>query len=145
MSRILGQLSPVIRTGGRYNIISTLSYSQRLTTRRLVNTTTCLRQSNLLRQTSVPALYLDQTRLFHRSVCLFEKDDNSGNDNKNDPNATTATSDDSPNENIPGSPLPLPSIAALAPIEIPDHFPKVPLVAISRNPLFPNFIKMLEV
>ena len=34
---------------------------------------------------------------------------------------------------------------ALAPVSIPDVFPEVPVLPISRNPIFPKFVKMLEV
>lgn len=45
----------------------------------------------------------------------------------------------------PGSSLPIPSLVALAPLQIPDFLPRVPVIAINRNPLFPFFIKMLEI
>ena len=38
-----------------------------------------------------------------------------------------------------------PLYGALSTQQIPDIFPKVPVIAISRNPVFPRFIKMLEV
>ena len=34
---------------------------------------------------------------------------------------------------------------AIAPVTVPDNFPEVPILAISRNPIFPRFVKMLEV
>lgn len=34
---------------------------------------------------------------------------------------------------------------ALAPVAIPDIFPEVPILPISRNPIFPKFVKLLEV
>jgi Lon-like ATP-dependent protease len=34
---------------------------------------------------------------------------------------------------------------ALAPISVPDIFPEVPVLPVSRNPIFPKFVKMLEV
>ena len=34
---------------------------------------------------------------------------------------------------------------ALAPMSIPDRFPEVPVLPISRHPIFPRFVKMLEV
>ena len=41
--------------------------------------------------------------------------------------------------------LPVARHHALAPVNIPDNFPEVPILPISRNPLFPRFVKMLEV
>ncbi|XP_003460978.3 lon protease homolog, mitochondrial [Cavia porcellus] len=38
-----------------------------------------------------------------------------------------------------------PVITALTPMTIPDVFPHLPLIAISRNPVFPRFIKIVEV
>ncbi|XP_006038791.2 lon protease homolog, mitochondrial, partial [Alligator sinensis] len=34
---------------------------------------------------------------------------------------------------------------ALTPLLIPEHFPNVPLIAVTRNPVFPRFIKIIEV
>ena len=34
---------------------------------------------------------------------------------------------------------------ALAPVAIPDIFPEVPVLPISRHPIFPKYVKMLEV
>ena len=34
---------------------------------------------------------------------------------------------------------------ALAPVSIPERFPEVPVLPISRHPIFPRFVKMLEV
>ncbi|CAF0904584.1 unnamed protein product [Rotaria sordida] len=33
----------------------------------------------------------------------------------------------------------------LMPVEVPEHYPIVPLIPVSRHPLFPKFIKMLEI
>ncbi|KAM9461871.1 lon protease homolog, mitochondrial [Clarias gariepinus] len=38
-----------------------------------------------------------------------------------------------------------PHITALAPMMVPEVFPNVPLIAINRNPVFPRFIKIIEV
>ena len=39
----------------------------------------------------------------------------------------------------------VPKQHAIAPVSVPDNFPEVPILAISRNPIFPRFVKMLEV
>ena len=36
-------------------------------------------------------------------------------------------------------------MTALTPMMVPDVFPNVPLIAVSRNPVFPRFIKIIEV
>jgi hypothetical protein len=98
-------------------------------------------------------------RYFHNTRFMLEKDDSGKKDDDKNDNSNSSGSDggddgnhnnklnDEPNplNDGTGSALPLPSLVALAPIQIPDSFPKVPIVAISRNPLFPNFIKMLEI
>ncbi|XP_033710472.1 lon protease homolog, mitochondrial isoform X4 [Tursiops truncatus] len=38
-----------------------------------------------------------------------------------------------------------PVITALTPMMIPDVFPHLPLIAVTRNPVFPRFIKIVEV
>ena len=38
-----------------------------------------------------------------------------------------------------------PSLGALAQVVVPDVFPEVPLLPVHRNPVFPRFIKMMEV
>lgn len=38
-----------------------------------------------------------------------------------------------------------PVITALTPMTIPDVFPHLPLIAVTRNPVFPRFIKIIEV
>ncbi|XP_060073839.1 lon protease homolog, mitochondrial-like [Ylistrum balloti] len=38
-----------------------------------------------------------------------------------------------------------PPLRALAPIVIPDVYPKVPVIAVSRQPVFPRFVKLIEI
>ncbi len=38
-----------------------------------------------------------------------------------------------------------PTSVALATMQPPEYFPKVPVIAVKRNPVFPRFIKMIEV
>lgn len=38
-----------------------------------------------------------------------------------------------------------PVVTALTPMTIPDVFPHLPLIAVTRNPVFPRFIKIIEV
>ena len=38
-----------------------------------------------------------------------------------------------------------PGQGALAQVVVPDVFPEVPLLPVHRNPVFPRFVKMLEV
>ncbi|XP_023674624.2 lon protease homolog, mitochondrial [Paramormyrops kingsleyae] len=38
-----------------------------------------------------------------------------------------------------------PQMTALTPMLVPEVFPNVPLIAVSRNPVFPRFIKIIEI
>ncbi|XP_046882862.1 lon protease homolog, mitochondrial [Hypomesus transpacificus] len=44
-----------------------------------------------------------------------------------------------------GIPYNSPQMTALTPMLVPEVFPNVPLIAVSRNPVFPRFIKIIEV
>nr|XP_033810540.1 lon protease homolog, mitochondrial isoform X1 [Geotrypetes seraphini] len=48
-------------------------------------------------------------------------------------------------ENADGTTTPPPTTTALAPLLVPEVFPNLPLIAVSRNPVFPRFIKIIEV
>lgn len=56
-----------------------------------------------------------------------------------------STTEESPSATYASGSTQMPSMSALAPIQLPDFFPQVPCIAISRNPLFPRFIKMIEI
>lgn len=43
---------------------------------------------------------------------------------------------------VTGGPL---NSSALSPINIPEYFPIVPVIAINRNPVFPKFVKLIEI
>lgn len=45
-------------------------------------------------------------------------------------------------DEAPDSP---PQMSALTPMLVPEVFPNVPLIAVNRNPVFPRFIKIIEV
>lgn len=51
-------------------------------------------------------------------------------------------SSDSPDGNGPESFQPS---FALSPTHVPEHFPNVPIIALSANPLYPKFVKLLEI
>ncbi|XP_017333301.2 lon protease homolog, mitochondrial [Ictalurus punctatus] len=56
----------------------------------------------------------------------------------------------SPNDDDPGgdgaeSGSAPPHMTALTPMMVPEVFPNVPLIAVTRNPVFPRFIKIIEV
>ena len=67
----------------------------------------------------------------------------SSNDGKNDDGNQQSDGNDGSNENRvpiviqPGNPL--------MSMEVPENYPIVPLIPVTRHPLFPKFIKMLEI
>lgn len=62
----------------------------------------------------------------------------SGNNNDDeDPETISAAY---PTPPTPGDP----STSALSPVNIPDYFPMLPVIAINRNPVFPKFVKLIE-
>jgi len=52
--------------------------------------------------------------------------------------------DESGGDEGPYSPPP-PQMSALTTMLVPEVFPNVPLIAVNRNPVFPRFIKIIEV
>lgn len=108
------------------------------------------RKQNMLSGLSVSSCELTfvpgrfQPRLIHSSAVRLKDDDSKKSD---EPDEAPGSSDpsDGDGSNAGGSTLPIPSLVALAPLQIPDFLPRVPVIAINRNPLFPLFIKMLEV
>ena len=54
-------------------------------------------------------------------------------------------SEDDAHPGAPGQQEPPFQTTALAPMTVPEVFPNVPIIAVRRNPVFPRFIKMIEV
>lgn len=75
----------------------------------------------------------------------FEDDKKDPPSPPGDHDAPGSSNPDNPGGGDGGPTLPIPSLVALAPLQIPDFLPRLPIIAINRNPLFPFFIKMLEV
>ena len=133
MSKLIS-LSKISNRVSLFQSSAKLLRCARITSRPLTNA--YLLTNNLPPITSVA---LNQIRQFHSSLKLLDeqKSDDPPDDKKPNEN-----NNDSYNPQVP---LVMPSMTQLAPIQVPDFFPKVPLVVISRNPLFPRFIKMIEV
>lgn len=98
-------------------------------------------KNNLILRNVELSTFYNQKSYFHNSRVLFEEDNRDPKNEDNKPNDPADNSNADPG-NVH---LPIPSLVALAPLQVPEFLPKVPLIAVSRNPLFPNFIKMLEV
>ncbi|KAL5005304.1 hypothetical protein ScPMuIL_018760 [Solemya velum] len=60
-----------------------------------------------------------------------------GGDEEGDSDGPTVVEPEIVTEGFPGG--------ALTAMAVPDIFPKVPVISISRNPVFPRFVKMIEV
>jgi len=54
-------------------------------------------------------------------------------------------SDEGPGIPGGGNPDLQPPLSALSPMTVPEVWPRVPVIAVRRHPLFPRFIKMIEV
>ncbi len=103
----------------------------------------CTSHKFLLPKSSVPLTQIQKS--FHILRPLL---DESNPDNKNDGDDNNPNKEENnvqPNENSFQKQLVIPSMNVLAPIQVPEFLAKVPCVAIARNPLFPRFIKMIEV
>lgn len=131
----MSKLIALSRISNRFSLLQSLNKIARtthLTTRPIVNS--YLTSNYLINKTNIS---LNTTREFHSTRKLLDEQNKS-----DDP------PEDTKNHNDPSSnpvSLVMPSMTQLAPIQVPDFFPKVPLIAVSRNPLFPRFIKMIEV
>ena len=71
------------------------------------------------------------------------KDDGDDNDGKQrEPDIVIEATESS---DINSKSTVLPGGGALSALTVPDVFPNVPIIAVNRNPVFPKFIKMIEV
>jgi hypothetical protein len=82
-----------------------------------------------------------ERRLLHTTAYRLRQDDS---DNKNDDGNAPKSAPAAVGVGGVEQPQITTNMSALAPIQIPEYFPKVPLIAVSRNPLFPRFIKMVK-
>ncbi|XP_071964828.1 lon protease homolog, mitochondrial-like [Antedon mediterranea] len=69
------------------------------------------------------------------------KDDGSGED---DPPASGGE-DGQPKYSAGQGPVVLPTMVSLTPVTVPDELSPIPVIAVNRNPVFPKFVKMVEV
>ncbi|GBL95773.1 Lon protease, mitochondrial [Araneus ventricosus] len=87
-------------------------------------------------------------RNFHSSpvvlYCTQKKDDSSGSSSSSDGGDGNEDSETEPELEPPPQYTP-PHMGALTPMTVPDVWPVVPVLAVSRNPVFPKFIKILEI
>uniref|UniRef100_A0A8C4T0K5 Lon protease homolog, mitochondrial n=1 Tax=Erpetoichthys calabaricus TaxID=27687 RepID=A0A8C4T0K5_ERPCA len=94
---------------------------------------------------------LDPAWLARRHLRGFGNRSGGGNNNSssssaysNDDNPDSSGGDESGDAGEGGG-YAAPVMTALTPMTVPEVFPNVPLIAVSRNPVFPRFIKIIEV
>lgn len=116
-------------------VSTAMTASCRLTARshRWMRVGTVLRgQTDLLTPTSRPYMIQDRTFGNHASGAGEDGGDSAG-----------SGGEESGGDG--GVPYNGPQMTALTPMMVPEVFPNVPLIAVSRNPVFPRFIKIIEV
>uniref|UniRef100_A0A0L8H5R6 endopeptidase La n=1 Tax=Octopus bimaculoides TaxID=37653 RepID=A0A0L8H5R6_OCTBM len=88
------------------------------------------------------SLYFHESRRLFSSSSSSSGDDSSENSPKdNNNNNVVPEGDEGSFSNLgPGG-----FGMALTTLSVPDVFPKVPIIPVSRNPVFPRFVKMIEV
>ena len=104
-------------------------------------------RSNTVGSNPIP-LTLRQTYFCHRlsvvrpysSSSAGDEDEKGGEEEKKPADEQESDGDESL-----GLLAPIVKQYAIAPVTIPDRFPEVPVLPITRNPIFPRFVKMLEV
>ncbi|WAQ98018.1 LONM-like protein [Mya arenaria] len=72
-------------------------------------------------------------------------DQGSDGDGEDKPESSADDSENVAEEEASEQPVMNYNMAALTTTTIPDYFPNIPVIAINRNPVFPRFIKMIEV
>ena len=70
---------------------------------------------------------------------------NNGNDDGNQSSTNEILDTVTPEDVSTQEPSVNPPSGALSTLTVPEIFPRVPVIAVCRNPVFPRFVKMLEV
>ena len=145
----------------RHNTCVTLTSKPRsgfIDTVRLSENHNLLSRSLFAQFTCVPAFDSHQTR------CCWSGSSGSKSSPPGDPNDPASTGADDPADDggndgsdgeedgdalehtgsVPEMPS-SPGIMPLSPMTVPEVWPRVPVIAVKRNPVFPRFIKMIEV
>ncbi|XP_052795556.1 lon protease homolog, mitochondrial-like isoform X2 [Mya arenaria] len=82
---------------------------------------------------------------FYSSSASSAGDQGSDGDGEDKPESSADDSENVAEEEASEQPVMNYNMAALTTTTIPDYFPNIPVIAINRNPVFPRFIKMIEV
>lgn len=120
------------------SLIINASKSIRLVTRLLNRNTNLLRNDSIRQMGSLSRKCLfNSTTTIKRQIYTSSKlHDSSNNNNNNNDDVTN-------NDLLP--PSSSPTFALTTPQKIPDFFPNIPLIPVSRHLLFPGFLKMIEI
>ena len=123
----------------------------RLYSYRISLTASCARKTFSSRQ-NVCNSHLSWYRPARWNVRSFSSTGGGGNDEGEDKEKEDSekqedgsTEEAEEGENLGLEMLPVPRHHSIAPVNIPDYYPEVIVLPMSRNPIFPRFVKMLEV
>jgi hypothetical protein len=88
---------------------------------------------------------VQQVRAFSTSGDGSSSSDDSWASSSNNESSDGSSSDEGPGVPDGGESDLTPPLVALSPMTVPEVWPRVPVIAVRRHPLFPRFIKMIEV
>ena len=118
-------------------------YYNVLTTSRLSSLTVpCHPIQSQLLQSQFNSYNNDLTLSISRRYCSKSNDDNNNDDHNH--KVKKEAESVAPEYNEPKPPPPPSTTLLPATISIPDEWPQVPVIAVTRNPVFPRFIKIIE-
>lgn len=97
-----------------------------------------------------PFSYISNYQFLTNKNVYFYQTASYCSEKKDDPSSTSSNNDDGDSDNPSDSDQPvIPSyskpVGALTSMTVPDVWPIVPVIAVSRNPVFPKFIKIIEI
>ena len=125
-----------------FRTCSRLHAVRRLTT--FPNATFRTSQPSILNGTSTGFISSIKQRP-HIIVCQAYSSSSGGDEGEGGEEKPAGEEQESTGDGSLGLMTPIVKQYALAPMSIPDRFPEVPVLPISRHPIFPRFVKMLEV
>ncbi|XP_071118803.1 lon protease homolog, mitochondrial-like [Haliotis cracherodii] len=125
-----------------FNEKRTLSTYRHQTISKSANTSNFMKfnSSALTLKSRAGRTFLEQSRIASATVSsrYFSSSSDKGDGNEDGQPAEEETQ----TPHVQPEPFPMGALTTLA---VPEIFPKVPVIAISRNPVFPRFVKMIEV
>lgn len=128
--------------GGKYNLSCNKSLSKYQIYSSLKRKDTSIRCL-----TSVSHLSCISNKMLCADNLYFHQTASYCSEKKDDANSSSSSDDDggSSDSEPPIVPAYSKPMGALTPMTVPEVWPIVPVIAVSRNPVFPKFIKIIEV